>query len=245
MVLGSCGSGKSCCVYSMMKNGYVDDKGKSIFDEIIVYLGTLDAVDAFKRLPCKNLIVLNEFDADDFEQYLEDLKLHQMERLEKGQPPLNTCIIFDDFLGKQLMKPRKGKSSVLEHLLVTSRHEANCSIIYCAQIYKSSSFSTPTARNNMTHWIIYRMSAPELEKIAEDHCGLMSKDEFIEWYNKVMMKKHSFITIDYKKPIETRYAEGFTKTYTPRAFNLLTNINRNEAEKPVDGGAGKNAELKK
>lgn len=216
LILGRCGSGKSCCLYSMLKDGYVDAKGKSIFDEILIYLGTLDAVDAFKKLPCENIAVMNEFDPEAFTAYLEDLKVHQMERLSKGKPPLNIAIVFDDFAGKSLMKPiRKGGSSPLEHLLITSRHECNASIFYCSQAYKNNGFSTPIARNNMTHYIIYGMGRNEMQKVAEEHCGDMTEEQFLEWYFNVMKTKHNFIMINYKKPIEERYTERFTQIYRP------------------------------
>lgn len=233
-ILGRCGSGKSCCLYSMLKNGYVTDKGKSIFDEMIVYLGTMDAAEAFKKLPCENIVVLHEFDPEAFSLYLDDLKKHQMERLDKNKPPLNVCIVFDDFAAQSLNKgPAKGKASPLEHLLITSRHECNATIMYCSQLYKTSGFSTPLARNNMTQYIIYGMSKNEMEKIAEEHCGDMTKDEFLDWYNDVMRTKHNFIMINYKKPIEDRYTERFTKVFRPKRIQLLQNVGskQNAAEK--------------
>ena len=77
--LGRCGSGKSSAVYTMLNEGYIH-KGKSIFDEVVVYLGTLDSIETWKSLPCKNILVLTEFNPDDFKEYLDDLKQHQMER---------------------------------------------------------------------------------------------------------------------------------------------------------------------
>lgn len=215
-ILGRCGSGKSCCLYSMLKNGYVTDKGRSIFDEMIIYLGTLDAAHAFKTLPCKNIIVLHEFDPEFFSAYLDDLKQQQMERLEKGKPALNVCIVFDDFAGKSLMRPMgKGQSSPLEHLLITSRHECNATIMYCSQAYKNNGFSTPIARNNMTHWIIYAMSKHEMEKIAEEHCNDLTQDEFLDFYDTAMKKKHNFVMINYKVPVERRFTERFSEVYRP------------------------------
>ena len=219
MILGRCGSGKTCCLYSMLKDGYTTPNGKSIFDEIIVYLGTGDAVEAFKKLPCENICVLTQFNNAKFEEYLHDLKQHQLERLSKGKHALNIAIVFDDCAATQLMKPTKrGGTSPLEHLLITSRHECHASIFYCSQIYKNGGFSTPIARNNMTHWIVYGMGANEMEKFAEEHSGIMHKDEFLEWYQHCMRTKYNFVMINYKKPEEERYTERFTKIYVPRAL---------------------------
>jgi hypothetical protein len=234
-ILGRCGSGKSCWLWSALNHGYVDAKGKSVFDEILVYLGTMDAVDAFKNLPCDNIAVMNEFDPEAFMTYLEDLKAHQMERLSKGKPPLNICIVFDDFAGKSLMKPmKKGGSSPLEHLLITSRHEASASIFYCSQAYKNNGFSTPIARNNMTHYVIYSMGRAEMEKVAEEHCGDMTEEQFLDWYFKVMKTKHNFIMINYKKPIEERYTERFTTIYRPgKSIERLDDARKTESS--IDG----------
>jgi len=210
MCLGRAGAGKSSCVYSLLNDGYTV-KGKSVFDEIIVYLGTLDSVHSFKSLPCKNVVILHEFIPEEFEQYLEDLKEHQMERLEKGKAPLNTCIVFDDFVGMGLLKHTGGRASPLERLCLTSRHECNATIIFCSQAYKNNGLSNPTIRNNITHYIIYSMGRSEMEKIAQDHCGHMTEKEFLEMYDDINRTPHNFLMINYKKPDHERFTEGFLK----------------------------------
>jgi hypothetical protein len=236
MILGRCGSGKSCCLYSMLKNGYVDAKGKSIFDEIIVYLGTLDAEEAFEKLPCKNVAVLHEYNDDEFQQYLDDLKQHQMERLEKGKPPLNTAIVFDDFVGQALLKHNKGKASALERLALTSRHECNASLFFCSQTYKNNGLANPTVRNNITQWIIYNMGRSELEKIAEDHCNHLTEDEFVRLAEGVFSKPHRFMMVNYKKPDAERFTLGFT-TVIGKKQSLQNRITDEREEISVNGGA--------
>lgn len=215
-VLGSCGSGKSCWLWSILNDGYVDDKGKSVFDEIVVFLGSMDANETFAKLPCKNVVVLNEFNAEAFEEYIEDLRKHQMERLEKDKPRLNVCIVFDDFVGKNIMKPKKGgRTSILENVMLTSRHELNCSVIYCSQVYKSPCFTIPSIRNNINYWVIYQMSRKEIQKFAEEHSGFMTPKQFMEWYDECMKDKYNFVMVNYKKPIEERYTERFTNVFYP------------------------------
>jgi hypothetical protein len=210
MILGRCGSGKSSILYSLLTKGYTYGKGKkSVFDECISYLGTMDAVDTFKKLPIKNNVVLQEFDPDDFIEYLDDLKKHQMEKLEQNKPPLNTLIIFDDFVGQNLMKPHKGKASPLERLALTSRHECNATIMFCSQAFKNTGFSTVTVRNNITTYIISNMTRPEIEKVAEDHCQDLTPKEFIEIYEKIMKKPYNFMVIDYRRPLNARITEQF------------------------------------
>ena len=197
--LGRCGSGKTCALYTLLNEGYIH-KGKSIFDEIVVYLGTLDASESFRKLPCKNIIVLHEFDADDFQKYLDDLKAHQMERLDKKKRPLNVCIVFDDFIGNNLMKPGgKGKGSPLERLMLTSRHECNSTVMFCSQGYKHSSFSTPIIRNNINYYFLFTIAKNDLDKVAEEHMGNLTKEEFIELYEEIHKQPYQFMLIDYKK----------------------------------------------
>lgn len=211
MILGQCGSGKSSILYSLLTEGYTYGKNKkSIFDEGIVYLGTQDAIDAFEKLPIKNHIVLQEFDPDDFETYLEDLKTHQMEKLSRNKAPLNTIIIFDDFCGANLMKRRGTKGSPLERLTLTSRHECNATICYLSQAYRNTGFSHPVVRNNITTYILSQMNRVELSKIAEELSGIYTPQEFIEIYDKVMLKRpYNFLVMDTRRPLDQRWTERF------------------------------------
>jgi hypothetical protein len=212
MILGRCGSGKSSILYSMLTKGLVwGKKKKSIFDEAIIYLGTQDSKHAFEALPIKHSLILDEFDPDAFDDYMDDLKEDQMEKLNKGRPPLNTLLIFDDFVGQSLMKHNKGKASPLERLALTSRHEANTTLIFCSQIYKNSGFSHPAIRNNITTYIISQMTRPEIEKIAEELGQDLTPQEFIDLYDETMAKKpYNFLVIDMRRPLHLRITERFT-----------------------------------
>jgi hypothetical protein len=245
MVLGRCGSGKSSILYSLITEGYTyGKKKKSIFDEGIVYLGTQDAISAFEKLPIKNHIVLQEFDPDDFEEYLDDLKTHQMEKLSRNKAAMNTIIIFDDFVGQNLMKHNKGKASPLERLALTSRHECNASIVFCSQVYKGSGFSHPVVRNNITTYILSQMSRPEVEKIAEELSGDMTPQEFIEIYDKVMAKKpFNFLVYDSRRPLEARWTERFTiPIERPSRLKMLYSGRDAPKEISADTGSGEDTE---
>ena len=242
MILGQCGSGKSSVLYSLLSDGYVyGKKKKSIFDEGITYLGTQDAVAAFHKLPIKNHLVLHEFNADDFEEYLEDLKKHQMEKLERNKAPMNTILIFDDFVGQNLMKHNKGKASPLERLALTSRHEANATLVFASQVYRNSGFAHPVVRNNITTYILCQMSRPELQKIAEELSGDMTPDEFIQIYDKIMAKKrYNFLVYDTRRPLDQRWTERFN-TPIPKPKRLL-DLYRNAQEISYDDGSGEDSE---
>ena len=235
MLLGRCGSGKSSCLYTLLTEGYVYGKSKkSVFDECIIYLGTQDSLSDFESIPVKNKIILHDFDENDFEEYLEDLKAHQMEKIEKGQPPLNILICFDDFVGQNVIKRSGGKSSVLERLMLTSRHECNATIIMCSQTYKNNGLANPTIRNNTNYYICYALARNDLEKICDEHCGFYDKNELIDHFLDVYKTPHNFVMINYKVPEDKRYTEGFTKPLPPPKLlqnKIISSINRNDEEK--------------
>lgn len=209
MILGRCGSGKSSILYSLLTEGYMH-KGKSLFDEAVIFLGSMDSVETFESLPIKNKVILHEFHPEEFETYIEDLRKHQLERLSKNKRPLNIALIFDDFVGQNLLKRLNGKSSPLERLALTSRHELNASIFLLSQCYKNTGFSNPAMRNNTTTYIIANMTKPEIEKISEEHCNNYTPDQFIQVYNEMQKTPFNFMVIDYRRPLDDRITERFT-----------------------------------
>lgn len=240
MILGRCGSGKTSILYSLLTEGYTYGKNKkSVFDEAIVWLGSQDSIGAFEALPIENKVILQEFEPDEFEEYLDDLKKHQLEKLEKKKAPLNTLLVFDDFVGQNLMKRHKGKASPLERLALTSRHEANCSIAFLSQVYKNTGFSHPTIRNNTTTYIISQMTRPEIEKIAEEHCNELTPEEFISVYDEIMKTPFNFMVIDYRRPLQSRITERF---HLPIKKPLRFSRNAQAPEIGSDSGSGEDSE---
>ena len=220
---GRVGSGKSSILYSLLTEGYVYGKNKkSVFDEMIFYVGNKESNGALEKIKCPNKVILHEFVESDFEDYLDNLKQHQLERLEKGKHPLQVAVVFDDMAGVQLLKKQKGKSySVLERLLLTSRHEAHSSVFFLSQVYKSGGFTSPLCRNNVMCWTISSMSKPEMEKIAEDHSQQYSPKEFLAMYNKVMETPYNFVTIDYRRPLNERIWERFSGPLTMEGVKVV------------------------
>jgi len=221
LVLGQCGSGKSSSLWSMLTKGYVTGKGrKSIFDELLVYLGTLDSKASFEKLPVENKLIMTEFDPVTFEEYQDDLKKHQLERLEKGKHMLNSCIIFDDMAGANLMKKAKVNGAPpIEKLCLTSRHEANTTLFYLTQFYKNTGFTSPAVRANLTTIVLYKMPVNEVRKIAEEYAEQYDVDEFIEHYDKAMARKpYNFLVWDRRRPMNAdRWTEGFMTPLPPSA----------------------------
>lgn len=193
---------------------------KSVFDEIVIFCGNGESDAAFKKIPCKNLVVLHEYDNEAFDTYLEDLRKHQLELLERKKPPRNIAIIFDDMATQDLMKKRNGKSP-LGSLVLTSRHELNASIFFLSQLYKNANgFQSPAIRNNIMCWVIYAMSKPEIIKIAEDLCNYLPPQDFLIHYYTCMSEPYNFMTIDMRKPFKERVRERFTTVLKPIAEYL-------------------------
>lgn len=238
LVLGQCGSGKSSSVWSMLTKGYVTGKGKkSIFDELLVYLGTLDSKPSFEKLPVENKLIMTEFEPISFDEYQDDLKKHQLERLEKGKHMLNSCIVFDDFVGNNLMKKAKTNGAPpIEKLCLTSRHEANATLIYCTQFYRNTGFTSPGVRANITTIILYKMPVNEIRKIAEEYAEQYEVDEFIEHYDKAMARRpYNFLVWDRRRPMNAdRWSEGFTKPLPPSAKMLRFKMSRRDSVSSVE-----------
>lgn len=225
LVLGQCGSGKSSCLWSLMSKGYVtgEKKKKSIFDELLIYLGTLDARPSFEKIPVENKLILTDFDPVTFDEYQDDLKAQQLERLEKGKPMLNACIIFDDYAGGNLMRKAKvGSAPPIEKLCLTSRHEANSTIFYLTQFYKNTGFTSPAVRANLTTIILYKMARNEVRKIAEEYAEDYDVNEWIEIYDRYMASApFVFVVWDRRRPMNaTRWTFGFTKPF-PASRKLM------------------------
>ena len=220
LILGQCGSGKSSCLWSLLTKGYVSGKTKkkSVFHEMLIYLGTLDAKESFEKMPCDNKLILTEFDPETFDEYQDDLKAHQLERLEKNKPMLNSCIIFDDFAGANLMKKSKvGDAPPIQKLCLTSRHEANATIFYLTQFYKATGFTSPGVRANITTLIVYKMARNEIRKIAEEYAEDYNVDEWCDIYDRYMSTKpYLFVVWDRRRDMSKgRWSFGFTRPFPP------------------------------
>lgn len=222
-IMGQCGSGKSSILWTLLTKAYIVGKKKhnSIFHEALVYLGTLDAKHSFEKLPIENMAIETEYDPQIFDEYMEDLKAHQMERLNEDKPALNTLLIFDDFVGAGLMKkPRPNVAPPIQKLALTSRHEASTTIFFLSQIYKNSGFSDPSIRNNITTFVVSQMSSAELDKIADELSDDFMPDEWLAHYERIMATPFNFVVYDRRRPLFSRWTEKFDKPFPPSKKSL-------------------------
>jgi len=166
--LGRVGSGKSSILYSLLTEGYVYGKNKkSVFDEMIFYVGNKESNGALQKIKCDSKCILHEYDNNAFEEYLDNLKEHQLERLEKGKHPLQVAVVFDDMAGVQLLKKQKGKSYSVTLSVFCSRADTTAMRVYFfyLKFINQGGFTSPLCRNNVMCWTISNMSKPEMEKI--------------------------------------------------------------------------------
>lgn len=207
-VEGMIGAGKTAFAYSLLNDLY-----KKYFDEVVVYSGTMDSKKHWETLPHKNVAVLHEWDAHSFSQYIKQLEHDQLKREEKGKRMLNICLLFDDMASEGLQKHSGGRHSPLERLMLICRH-LNVSVIILTQ--DSKICMNPAMRNNCFYHILYRVQKNDIEKIAREHAGELTTDEFIRMYYHIMdSAPYQFMMIDYKADPSRRFRHGFTKIVKP------------------------------
>lgn len=205
-IYGRIGAGKSSVLYSLLKNMF-----PNYFDEVIIFCGTADSIDAFESLPQKNLLFLTDYDETSFNEYISQLRADQLERLAEGKPALRVFIGLDDIVFSQAIG-NKGKPSSIEKLMLICRHELNASVVICCQHSKQI---TPAMRNNSLYHIICPVVRNDLEKIASEHANHLSEEEFIRMYHKILsMPGKNFIVVDYKAPEHRRFRHNWDKIIT-------------------------------
>lgn len=213
-VQGMIGAGKTALAWSMLNKLY-----KRYYDEVIIYSGTMDSRDAWETLPQKRIIVLNEWNPTEFLQYIQQLEKDQEERKAKNKRMLNVCILFDDMIANGISKHHAGKSSPLEHLILICRH-LNVSVIILTQDSKTG--MTPAMRNNAMYHVLYRIQKNDLEKIAQEHAGDLTTEQFCNlYYSIINSAPHQFLIIDYKAPSHKRFRHGFSKVIKIKSNPLL------------------------
>jgi hypothetical protein len=83
-------------------------------------------------------------------------------------------------------------------------------------------------RNNTMYNIILPLQKNDLLKVAEEHAGHLSSDEFLKMYYEVMNKgKYEFLVVDYKAPEERRFRHKWDKIIT---FNSKNETSKKEVE---------------
>ena len=197
-VIGAISAGKTSFGYTAMNDLYAN-----YFDEVVVICGTIDSKDSWEKIKQRNVVFLNSFHDEAFQEYLHDIEKVQEERKEKVKYPLRIALVLDDIVFEGMNKHRQG---LIDKLFMTCRH-FNISIIIMLQHSKQISAGM---RNQIMYWILFRVTANDLEKISSEHGNLLNDKQFQNMYNEIQKKgKYEFIMIDYKSPLETRFRHRF------------------------------------
>jgi hypothetical protein len=197
--IGAIGAGKTSFAYTLMNKLY-----KNYFDELVIVSGTIDSKKTWENVNQRLVLFLDNFDDEAMMDYIKDLEKTQEERKEKGKYPLRVCLLLDDIVFEGFNRNRVG---TLEKLLMTCRHY-NITVILLLQHTKMISAAM---RNQIFHWVVFRLTAVDLDKFAEEHSNLLTQKEFKEMYNDIQKKgKHEFLVVDYKKDMNNRFSHRFT-----------------------------------
>jgi hypothetical protein len=203
---GRIGGGKSSIMYSWLKNMF-----PNYYDEVLIFCGSSDSKKAFESIPQKKVVFMTEYDEDAFTKYIDKLKADQLDRMKEKQRPLNVFIGFDDIVFSQAIGG-KGKPTMAERVILISRHELNATVFICVQHSKQIN---PAMRNNTMYNIILPLQKNDLLKVAEEHAGHLSSDDFLKMYYDIMNKgEHEFIVVDYKAPEARRFRHKWDKIIT-------------------------------
>jgi len=217
---GRIGGGKSSIMYSWLKNMF-----PNYYDEVLIFCSSSDSRKAFEGLPQKRIVFMTDYDDSAFTTYIDKLKADQIERMKDKERPLNIFIGFDDIVFAEAISS-KGKPTMAERVMLISRHELNATVFICVQ---NSKQVNPSMRNNTVYNIILPLQKNDLAKVAEEHSGHLSTDEFMRMYYGIMGKgSHQFIVVDYKAPEARRFRHNWDK---------IISFGKDEHTKPT-GGAG-------
>jgi len=163
-------------------------------------------VSSWKQLETKksDVVVKNRFNADELEQFLDDIQNENVALLDTKKKPLNTLILFDDMIFSNTMDKMRG--NIIDHIVSIHRHkDINVSLLFCSQSY------TALSRNlrvlNCSAVFLFQVNKTDLERIAEEHSGLLDKDEFITIFKQLRKKdKYAPFVINYRKALEKRFS---------------------------------------
>lgn len=197
--VGAIGAGKTSFAWTLFNKLY-----KNYFDEFVVVSGTIDSKDTWEKVNQRLVLFLNDFDDDAMMDYVKELEKTQEERKAKGKFPLRVCLLLDDIVFEGFNRNRIG---TLEKLIMVTRHY---NITICLLLQHTKMISA-AMRNQIFHWVVFRLTAVDLDKFAVEHSNLLTKDEFKEMYNDIQKKgKHEYLIVDYKKDMNNRFSHRFT-----------------------------------
>jgi hypothetical protein len=215
-IIGSTGSGKSNLVKNIIFNLY-----KCYFDEVYIFIGSLDDYDEYndlgentkcllwnkkkgqlyksKKIPLIDKMVIEQ-DVD--EEELQQLYTTLEEEQYSKQKRIRSLWVFDDKITSGLFK-KAGNAGVINKLLVQGRH-INASVIFTTQKYRM--LPQNARATNISHLILFNgLSKQEISIIAEEQSGHLAKDDFVKLYYDLTKEKYSFMIVNTLESREKRF----------------------------------------
>jgi hypothetical protein len=185
IIVGGKGSGKTSALINELcrSNMYGECKNEeNVFDDIIVYSGTLGSDSTSRHLIKKATMVSNTYDDESLTNIID----YQKGKDKKDRRHI--CIVADD-----IASMIRSRDSELYKLTSTHRHYL-CSMYYLVQNWK---MLPPVARSNASNFHIYRIpSSKEQEKVFED-LGFMGNKKMIkDLYDYSTNKPYNFLFVD-------------------------------------------------
>lgn len=212
------------------------------FDLIIVYSKTIDDDD-------KWLLMKDMVDRDYIFKNINPERLRSqfitISEVIKIKPDFKTLMIFDDMISDN--KASRYHIDEVGELAVMGRHKG-ISVIFSTQVWKA--LGTPL-RVNATNVLIFEQgNNGELEKLAEELRGVLSKQDFMELYKWVFTDTSNkpFMHVNRDRALGLMFTKGWGQQI--KVHDVLerkpNNVGRNTNKPKIeDGGDGKNPDPEK
>ena len=203
--IGRIGSGKTSFVWTLLNNWYAQ-----YWDVVVIYTGTKDSNEDWRKLDQRTVEVRNHWDVGEFAAWIKEIEEENLERVHDGKVRRRYCVLFDDMIAKNILKPHT--ATLLEDVLLNLRHY-NLSVILCSQGYKKLS---KTARINALFFAVFRVHKVEIEGFAKEASMHLTEEQVLAMYDWVMKNpppgvKRPYLFVDVcADPPENAFRQGMT-----------------------------------
>ena len=205
VVVGPSGGRKTSLMFSLLnsKQAY-----KNVFDMIIIFTPSVDENEGYAKLNTSKTTVqvINKFTLKEIEDYYNTLVQAQQARKNKDKSLFNYLFIFDDLASSGISK--KHSVNILDTIYFNGRH-SNISCFFATQSYTAINQNMRCLNVHLVA-VLPSVNLKDLKKIAEEHAGNRTPEEFITLFNKCAQDKQPLI-INYKNSFDKRLNKGFNE----------------------------------
>lgn len=231
VLLGPTNSGKSTYIKNVLFNGAW--KYNKYFDEIYVWIGSLDDLEEMKDLAHEHK--LNK--KMEFYQTFDNSEIKDLfTEIENDRARINRILfIFDDQACNEITKHTK--TNVIDEIWMRGRH-LGISCIVSTQKYKI--LNQNVRQLNLSHLIVFQgVNKTDYEHVLQEHAGQLEEHQFRKIMDSQLQKKYDFIIINYQKELNEGRFQNKNFQYIPVNANAnVTSINaKNDTEKNDNGNS--------